>query len=195
MLYNGEKITKFNYKILKNAVIHEHIDSISNDFYIFEHRRYVKKEFLKSYYHDFCKILPYYKFINGLLIVNLSKNEYYICKNDCNNNNIDSDKTIIKKNIITNHKNIENTNIKFDNVELKFNNNKKKEFYICFMGSFDLYELIDIKNNNNFVKNIAYIPNLETSKYLKKYFSENNEKLKIICEYNEYFKKWKPIIK
>ena len=42
---------------------------------------------------------------------------------------------------------------------------------------------------------IAYIPNLATSKFLNKLFSEHKEEYIISCSYDLNFKKWKPDIK
>jgi hypothetical protein len=78
----------------------------------------------------------------------------------------------------------------------------KKEFEMKRTNMPDVYELVaNSQHNQNFTreKEIAYIPNIATSRFLRDLFSkiqtrDPNSRIKVSCQFNRDFQKWEPIV-
>lgn len=57
----------------------------------------------------------------------------------------------------------------------------------------DIYNLYCLKDDDIHKYGGAHIPNLKTSKYMRKAFSDGVDNITMNCEYNEKMEKWKPI--
>ena len=56
----------------------------------------------------------------------------------------------------------------------------------------DIYNLYCLKDDDIHKYGGAHIPNLKTSKYMRKAFSDGVDNITMNCEYNEKMEKWKP---
>lgn len=74
---------------------------------------------------------------------------------------------------------------------LEFNNNNK--FFVKKTNTPDVYELYD--NNNNMI-DVACVPTLKLSKYMREFFATKTiiEKIEMQFEFSKKFNKWMPII-
>ena len=57
----------------------------------------------------------------------------------------------------------------------------------------DIYNLFCLKDDEIHKYGGAHIPNLKTSKYMRKAFSNGVDNITMNCEYNDKMEKWKPI--
>lgn len=75
--------------------------------------------------------------------------------------------------------------------EISMKLKEQKEFEMKRTNMPDVYELIA-----NREKEIAYIPNIATSRFLRDFFSKihTNSRIKVSCQFNRDFQKWEPIV-
>jgi len=192
-------------------------DSICN----FQLKKYFKYTELKYMVEEYKKTLNYtcrgiyfkplyFKFKNILynfddsLICQVNKVKYQN-KNEfiLNNNTINIDNTTIKTNNIKININDNNKleNNKLENNKLennKLENNKLENIYYIEMTDMsDIYNLYTMNQEQKTynLQNIACIPNIETSNFVRNIFKNKNFniKLKVNCKYIKKFNKWKPI--
>lgn len=150
--------------------------------------------YFKPLYFKFKNIL--YNFDDSLIcqvnkVKYQSKNEFIL-----NNNTTNIDNTIK-----TNNKklNVNNSNYINKSEENKSNQNKSdtKMYYIEMTDMPDIYNLYTMNEEQKLdnLQNVACIPNIETSNFVRNIFKNKNFniKLKVNCEYIKKFNKWKPI--
>jgi hypothetical protein len=110
--------------------------------------------------------------INGIIFLPLTSQKHYIYTND------------------SEFEELKNKTINFSNTKLS---NSESEFLMKKTNVPDVYELYIDEDNNNYVKEgIAHIPNIKTSHFYKKIFSDKNM-IKVKCIKSEKFNKWIPI--
>mgnify|MGYP001225824802 CR=1 FL=1 len=84
-----------------------------------------------------------------------------------------------------------NVDREFTNIDLS--NISTINFMVKKTETSDIYNLY-IMNDNDLVKyGNALIPNLKTSKLIRKIFSDGNDNITFKCEYNKSMQKWKPL--
>lgn len=168
-------------------------------------------KFVSLYTYDQLPMLIYEKIrnskfkINGLIFLPIRTGKSFIYIND-------NEFSFIKSNYADFLKKYEYLdvpdiplNIYYDDCEKFVDNNKKKELLIKKTKISDVYELYDIKINDespnlylnitqdNYI-DIAHVPNIATSHFLKNKTDEINI-FKCTCIYSPKFRKWIPIIK
>ena len=162
----------------------------------------VKKLFLYKDYDElitrFIPSLPYKT--NGLYFNSLNTkhaNQLYLFKNsndknkqskqyvNKNSNNFNSLHNSTNSNKVSSTNSENSSNAK--NIVLKIKTTEKS----------DIYDLYCKKSDEEYKLGIACIPNLRTSKLIRKIMesTENNEDVYINCKYNEKFNKYEPISK
>lgn len=101
----------------------------------------------------------------------------------------------------TNNKNTNNTNGYYDGTEtskVKIHPNKDKPFHFEVLKTIlpDVYDLYYLHNGKKTKYDIAYIPNMKTSKMLRNEFKDISEgKGKVfMSKYNSKFDKWTPVM-
>ena len=73
-------------------------------------------------------------------------------------------------------------------------NSNELVFQILNTSKPEIFELF-LKDNNNLSKiGIAHISSTKKSEYINNLFKNNDENIRVKCSYNDYFKKWEPII-
>ena len=196
ILHNGTKlkcniIERFNilYKILKfNYKKDENLDICP---------LMVKKLFLyKDYDYLITQFIPSLSYkTNGLYFNSLNikhANQLYLFKN-LNKNNSKFSKTYTdnsqKNNSFGKHSNNSSSN--------KSNDSPESENHIFRLKKTDkteIYELYCNNRNEEYKYGLACIPNLRTSKFVKKSL-ENTDEIIVRCKYNTKFNKYEPILK
>jgi hypothetical protein len=216
-IYKNKSLGKDN--ILKRL---EFINNIFLDFKndpddvcLFQTNKYFKYEKFKYLVDDYKNKLNYtcrgiyfkplfFKFKNILfnfddsLVCKVNKvkyqkgNEFLMSKNNSNNsnNNINSISQKIKTS-----KEVSKITNETKEIMPYSNDDKVKEFYIENTDLPDVFNLYKIENNSNVFFNIAYIPNINTSNFVRNLFVNKalNTKIKIECKYVSNFNKWAPI--
>ena len=183
LIYKGKKlecniVNRFNkiYEMLKtHYLIDKNIDICPI---------LVKKLFLYNNYDflitQFIPSLPYKT--KGLYFNTLNTkhaNQLYIFNNENK-----------RENVIP-YNNKKNEKIDKENI---VNDNSKMIFKIIKTNQTEIYDLYcRINNQDKLTKyNVACIPNLKASKFIKKLLS-NNLQAYVFCKFNQKFKKWEPI--
>ena len=72
-------------------------------------------------------------------------------------------------------------------------NRKSLRFMVRKTDISDIYNLYCLKEDEIHKYGGAHIPNLKTSKYMRKAFADGVDNITMNCEYNEEMEKWKPI--
>jgi len=117
--------------------------------------------------------------INGLVFIPHRSGKIYIYIND---QEFDS---------IKNSPNLE-INLNITNVKLPSNSKiDNRELLIQKTQIVDVYEVFTLKKEYRF--GICCVPNIELSKKLREYFKYNDQ-LITLCEYDNNFSKWKPLL-
>ena len=184
MVYKGEKldlniIDRFNilYKMLKTEYnINKNLDICP---------LVVKKLFLyKDYDYLITKFIPTLPYKSrGLYFNTLNKkhaNQLYIFTNE----------TKVKESRVPYNK---QKNDIIDKEKIN-DDNSKKVFKIVKTNQTEIYDLYCKKQNDNTLTkyNVACIPNLRTSKFVKKLFNNKLDAI-IYCRFNSKFRKWEPV--
>ena len=75
----------------------------------------------------------------------------------------------------------------------EISDNSKKVFKIVKTNQTEIYDLYCKNDSDKLYKyNVACVPNLKTSKFMKKLLSDKMSTL-VYCKFHEKFKKWEPI--
>ena len=216
-LYKGNNIMNNSFteriKLLNSIFESNHFQKIKNDYVdvyenmsnnviLFELKLYVDYKF------GLDLVTNYYRFLN------------YFDNNDKfknNDNNDDGYNGDIPKGIIFTNTDINATKIHYVLPIDDFNNNQNiidyNDITVCDTFTFqmkktetsDIYELYCKSKNILISHSFACIPSLKLSQIINSYFKKayidfnnvdtnyDNEKVKVICEYNSLFKKWFPV--
>ena len=201
ILHNGAKlkcniIERFNilYKILKfNYNKGDNIDICP---------LMVKKLFLyKDYDYLITQFIPSLSYkTNGLYFNSLNikhANQLYLFKNLNKNNS--NKKYIDNKNTNTNHFTNQHVNKvnkvnKYNHSDDDSNESENPIFRLKKTDKTEIYELYCNNRNEEYKYGLACIPNLRTSKFVKKSL-ENTGEIIVRCKYNTKFNKYEPISK
>jgi hypothetical protein len=110
--------------------------------------------------------------------------------NDSNNNSDNDSDNDSDSNMIKNIKNIKNIK-----KNTKINTKIIKVFLVEKTNQPDIYNIYCKNENNLFLFDIACVPTIKNSIFLKNIFKKNIYKINMECEYYEIFNKWLPIKK
>ena len=224
-IYKNQSLQNINiFKRLNNInEIFSNFNNIFDSICNFQLKKYFKYTELKYMIEEYKKTLNYtcrgiyfkplyFKFKNILynfddsLICQVNKVKYqnkneFILNNNTNINNSSYNNNTNNNNTNDNNTNDNNTNDKKikinDNNESENNKLEKKIYYIEMTDMSDIYNLYTMNEEQKEynLQNVACIPNIETSNFVRNIFENKNFniKLKVNCEYIKKFNKWKPI--
>ena len=186
IIYQGEKTAGKSglekIKLLNTTIDKKYVPDVILDVSKVVVKDFVHYSQLESFWEDYKKTLPYKNKINGLIFRPTDKTTRNIVLNE-NKCNISVEKA--KKDIQQKITEKIDTN-KFKTVCFKMYKTKKPDVYQLF--------LLDKKNKKELLYDIASIPDIITSKKIKKMIGKHKY-LMVNCKYDTLFKRWKPIRK
>jgi len=152
----------------------------------------VKKLFLyKDYDNLITKFIPSLPYkTNGLYFNSLNTkhaNQLYLFKNNSNTT---------KKHVKSKeHSNYNKSNSSGESNISNSSNSSNIILKIKTTTTSDIYELYCNKEENDHKIGLACIPNLRTSKLIRKIMEDSKEDIYVDCKYNDKFKKYEPVSK
>ena len=195
LVLSGESC--FNVSLVKRVsqchkIIRDNFVAFFQDVCLFQVKRYFHYENLASMIGEFQDSLPYTN--RGIYFTPLYA-KFRIILYNFNDSLITKKTKVDKKNVFEIH-------VKNDDVviapephskpQTQTQNQTKNIKYLQKTPTTDIYKVFD---NNSVELGIAFVNSIVTSKMLKDCFMNTTpiDKLKFECEYNDVFKKWKPL--
>lgn len=77
--------------------------------------------------------------------------------------------------------------------KVEIGNRKYLRFMVRKTDISDIYNLYCLKDDEIYKYGGAHIPNLKTSKFMRKAFSEGNDNITMNCDFNAQMEKWRPM--